>query len=125
MSVSDPARLHPSSPPPPPPGRSRLPLSVAGRRALSALAAVAAAAGGLRVGSPQPLFPCRVCGRTFTNRSSLSHHRTVHRGRTTCALCGRTLSRMGELWRHLRVMHGCSLDEAARAPRPAGGDGLV
>ncbi|XP_037076926.1 zinc finger protein 354A-like [Pollicipes pollicipes] len=60
----------------------------------------AAAAGAAR------LHVCRTCGRTFGNRSSLSHHRTVHRGQTTCHLCGRTLSRKVELRRHMRVMHG-------------------
>ncbi|XP_037082445.1 zinc finger protein 22-like [Pollicipes pollicipes] len=60
-------------------------------------------------GSQIDSLRCESCGRCFSNRDSLVHHRKVHAGVTTCALCGKVLNKVAYLRVHLQLVH--RLDE--------------
>jgi hypothetical protein len=52
-----------------------------------------------------PKFTCDTCGKKFTNRGSLQHHNSSHRGHTKCHVCGKVFGRIHTLKVHLISKH--------------------
>jgi len=52
-----------------------------------------------------PKFTCEACGKKFTNRGSLQHHYSSHRGHTKCHVCGKVFGRIHTLKLHLLKKH--------------------
>lgn len=52
-----------------------------------------------------PKFTCEACGKEFTNRGSLQHHYSSHRGHTKCHVCGKVFGRIHTLKLHLIKKH--------------------
>jgi len=46
---------------------------------------------------------CPVCGKKFSNRTSLADHKAVHEGRTICTICSKLCSTVANLRRHLKT----------------------
>ncbi|XP_043275557.1 protein bric-a-brac 2-like isoform X6 [Venturia canescens] len=48
---------------------------------------------------------CDVCGRSYSRRDSLTHHRSIHKGQTRCPICQRVFSRIYDMRLHLLRTH--------------------
>jgi len=46
---------------------------------------------------------CPVCGKKFSNRTSLADHKAVHEGRTFCTVCNKLCSTLANLRRHQKT----------------------
>ena len=46
---------------------------------------------------------CPVCGKKFSNRTSLADHKAVHEGRTFCTICNKLCSTLANLRRHQKT----------------------
>ncbi|KAF0312958.1 Zinc finger protein 189 [Amphibalanus amphitrite] len=54
---------------------------------------------------PRSGHTCNICGKTFTIRTSLIHHRSLHRGETACPFCQKVFSRKSNMMTHVRTVH--------------------
>lgn len=48
---------------------------------------------------------CNICWKTFKHSSSLSMHKSMHKGSTKCSICFKTFSRITYLRGHMNIVH--------------------
>ncbi|XP_043227301.1 broad-complex core protein isoforms 1/2/3/4/5-like isoform X4 [Amphibalanus amphitrite] len=61
---------------------------------------------------------CNICGKTFTIKTSLIHHRSLHRGETACPFCQKVFSRKSNMMTHVRTVH--AMAPGGELPPPLG-----
>ena len=49
---------------------------------------------------------CPICGKKFSNRTSLADHKAFHEGRTFCSICNKLCSTLANLRRHEKTHSG-------------------
>ncbi|PNF27159.1 hypothetical protein B7P43_G08534 [Cryptotermes secundus] len=60
---------------------------------------------GLQTPSKIPQFSCKTCGKVFSHRDSLTHHRSSHQGQTICPVCQKVFSRVYTMKYHMSTIH--------------------
>ena len=69
-----------------------------------------------------PGHTCQLCGKTFLLKTSLTHHKGLHRGETACPVCNKVFSRKGNMLAHMKTVHSGEVPlpprECAAQPPP-------
>ena len=72
-----------------------------------------------------PGHTCQICGKTFLLKTSLTHHKGLHRGETACPLCRKVFSRKGNMMAHMKTVHSAELPAAGVAGLPPSQQGAA